>query len=228
MVNWSIEEFDNLPSTQDYLKNNTSLPEGTVIRAINQSAGHGRHGRKWLAGQGNLYLSLLIKPECELDKLGQLSLLTGLAVANIMPDNAVLKWANDILIGGRKCCGILLDHENGALIIGIGVNIKSAPLDGSTFLQNHMSSEIDAKTFMTKLLESFAQYYERWQREGFETLRGEWLTKTYAHGQKISVKIGDNHVTGSFETIDMLGNLILICDKTGEIKKITSGEVFLL
>ncbi len=228
MINWSVKEFDNLTSTQDYLKNNTSLPEGTVIRANTQSTGHGRHGRKWLAGQGNLYISLLLKPKCELDKLGQLSLLTGLAIADIMPDSVILKWPNDILIDGKKCCGILLDHENDALIIGIGVNIKSAPLDGATFLQNHMSSDIDAKTFMTKLLESFAQYYERWQNEGFETARDEWLEKTYNKGQKISVKIGDNYITGSFETIDMLGNLILICDKTGEIKKITSGEVFLL
>ncbi len=234
--NWSIKRFDNLESTQDYLQNllndNPDLSEGLVINATSQSDGRGRHGRSWQGANGNLYLSFLIRPKCDIGKIGQISLLSSLAIyraiTSIIDEDVILKWPNDILIGGKKCCGILLNHENDCLIIGVGVNIKSAPLDISTFLQKYSNTEITAQDFMDRLLSLFSDYYKSWQNEGFTNLRDEWLNNTYEKGRKISVKIGDNKITGAFQTIDMLGNLILICDKSGEEKKVTSGEILLL
>ncbi len=236
MINWSVKRFNTLPSTQNHLQNmlndNTDLPEGLVINATNQSCGRGRYGRKWEGANGNLYLSFLIKPKCNINEIGQISLLSGLAaskaIRSLVHNKVILKWPNDILIEGKKCCGILINKENDYLIIGMGVNIKSAPLDTACFLQAYSSANITAQNFMDKLLSCFSDYYERWQLSGFSDLRDEWLCSTYDKGQKVSVKIGEEKITGSFEAIDMSGNLILICDSTGHEKKVTSGEVFLL
>ncbi len=237
-IDWYIEKFACLPSTQNYLKellfDNPDISEGTVISASHQSAGQGRHGRIWQGAEGNLFLSLLIKPKCNINQMGQISLISALAVSNVIDCDVKLKWPNDILIDGKKCCGILIDaspvkdNKIEHLIIGIGVNIKSAPLDTATFLQKYSSSEIDMDSFLDRLLSSFSDYYQRWKNEGFSALQKEWLLHTYDKGQKISVKIGGKQVKGRFDTIDMFGNLILICDKSDRQIKITSGEVFLL
>ncbi len=230
-INWQIEQFDCLPSTQDYLKelayNNPDLPEGSLICATEQTQGHGRHGRAWLGGEGNLYLSFLIRAKCNINDIGQLSLLTGLALSRAIEQDIILKWPNDVLIQDKKCCGILIDaapvidNKIAYLIIGIGVNIKSAPLETSTCL----GKSIDKNQFMDRVLSAFSDCYEQWKNEGFTDLREEWLSQTCPKGQKISVKIGSRQIKGSFERIDMLGNLILICDNTLKEIEITSGEV---
>ena len=231
-INWSINQYDSVDSTQNILKttinDNPKTPEGTVICATTQNAGYGRHGRVWEQGAGNLYLSFLVKPDCDIDKIGQISLLTGLALANaidifIAPQETILKWPNDALIENKKCSGIIIEAIDVGLIIGVGVNIKSAPLEISTCLNKY--SNIELEKFRDKFLSCFSSCYTQWQKYGFKDLQGEWAAKTYSKGTDISVRLGGQNMKGKFESIDIDGNLLLMCD--GEIKKITSGEVFL-
>ncbi|PCJ99759.1 MAG: biotin--[acetyl-CoA-carboxylase] ligase [Zetaproteobacteria bacterium] len=243
-IDWKIQTYDRILSTQDRLKNdilgNPALPEGTVIHAHHQDGGHGRYGRVWQSDAENLTLSFLIRPKCSIDKIGQVAILTGLAISNVIDQvidtscKSLLKWPNDILIKDKKCCGILIDASpliDGKvpyLIIGIGVNIASSPLDTSTCLQDHTKDTVHCDDFMKELLSSFSICYMQWQNDGFELIRSQWLAKTYKAGCPVGVKLDMDQVQGTFDTIDMLGNLVITCGKTGEKRKITSGEVFLL
>lgn len=243
-LDWLIQTYDQLPSTQERLKeviaDNPDLVEGTVIHALHQESGYGRHGRVWQSDLYNLTFSILIKPNCAIEHIGQIAILSGLAISKAIDDviapehNSILKWPNDILIDDLKCCGILIDaapikdNKVPYFIIGIGINIASAPLETATFLQNHTNTTVERDNFMKDVLSSFSTLYTQWQNDGFEDIRAQWLGKTYEAGCDIGVKIDTHHIQGRFDTIDMLGNLIITCGKNDEKRKITSGEVFLL
>ena len=243
-LDWLIQTYDQLPSTQGYLKeaiaDNPDLAEGTVIHALHQESGYGRHGRVWQSDPDNLTFSILIKPNCAIEHIGQIAILSGLAISKVIDDviapehSSVLKWPNDILINDRKCCGILIDaapikdNKVPYFIIGIGINIASAPLETATFLQGHTDAMIERNKFMRDVLNSFSTLYTQWKNDGFEGIRTQWLGKTYDVGCDIGVKIDTHHIQGKFDTIDMLGNLVITCGKNDEKRKITSGEVFLL
>ncbi len=114
---------------------------GMVVWAMQQTAGRGRRGRSWVSPPGNLYASLLLRPSCPPEEAAQLGFVTALAVADALEEMApglppiACKWPNDVLVGGRKIAGILLESEIGAdqnlafLIIGLGVNLVFAPAD---------------------------------------------------------------------------------------------------
>jgi len=241
-ITWNIESFDTLPSTQSHLKeqitSNKNLPEGTVISAVKQFSGVGRHGRIWESPEGNLATSFLIRPDCPISQTGQLSLLTGLSVLQtiytVINVQTFLKWPNDILIDEKKCCGILIDAVEieddivKSLVIGIGLNIQNAPTDNTVDLSRFSARSIPPPFVLENILERFDHNYQQWKAVGFNSLRIEWIENSYPKGTKVSVKINDDYVSGAFEDIDTLGNLIILCDKTGKQRKITSGDVFLL
>ncbi len=242
-IKWAINTFDIIDSTQTMLKdmvlNDDSHEEGFVVSAERQSSGRARHGRTWEQGEGNLYLSFLITPNCTPQQIGQLSLLTGLAVNKTIHDHASnidtrLKWPNDILINDLKCCGILIEtlQSNEDIIqklgIGIGINLASSPIEGSTNISCYTVDKINKSEFQNRLLNNFSDYYTLWQDYGFEKFLHEWLSFSYKKGTDVSVKSGSSKVTGKFETIDPDGNLMIVCNESLKLRKITSGEVFVL
>ncbi len=245
-INWLITKLDNIPSTQSALlekvinEGNGGIAQGSVLHSLKQSDGKGRHGREWHEGKGNLYFSLLLRPECDVKQIGQVSLALGLAVSTalnrIISKNykAVLKWPNDILIEDKKCCGILIDAapviegKISYLVVGIGVNIHSSPLDTSTSLEKITNSKVDMDNLLADILSNISKYYLEWQKDGFINIREEWLINTCEKGREMSIKIGTNHIKGKFETIDLYGNLVLISDDKGQKIKVSSGDVFLL
>ena len=242
-ISWSVATYDALSSTQDFLMDlvadDSDLSEGQVVHALSQTEGRGRQGRVWEGGDGNLYFSFLLRPGCVPGKIGQLSLLTGLAVFKVIDGinkskNKYLKWPNDILVEEKKCCGILIDaspvkdNKIDALVIGIGINLQTAPLETSTFLQKYSKTPIIPESFMMDVLSHFSACYTQWQENGFDVFKAEWLSRTYPVGSEVHVKMGQQEIKGRFETIDDFGNLVLFCDKSGEQKKITSGDVFLI
>ncbi len=238
-IDWLIDTHDHLSSTQDFLRrqfqDDPDLAEGQVVCALTQSGGRGRHGRIWQSPEGNLYMSFLLRPECRLDCLGQISLAVGLSVARAIEGyvRADLKWPNDVLIEGKKCCGILvdsarIDHDRAeVIIIGLGLNVHVTGIAGGACLADYTPQAIKLDEVRDRILAIFSDVYAQWRAHGFEGIRKEWLERSYAPGTKISVKIGDEPVTGAFETIDSAGNLIMLCDKSGKRRIVTSGDVFL-
>lgn len=237
---WAIEIHDTLESTQATLKDMAlkNASEGTVVQALQQTKGKGRYEREWVSEEGNLFFSLLIRPSCPAHSIGPLSLLTGLAVAKAIqpyldePESLVLKWPNDILLVGKKCAGILLETEIGAdqniewVVVGIGINVSSAPPDLGICLGDHVQSSVDLNTLRDDILAQFDLYYSLWRREGIEKIRTFWLETGHEKDTPVQVKMGDEFIEGRFFDIDKQGNMLLH-DNAGQLRKITAGEVYI-
>lgn len=127
--------FDNLPSTNDYLKNEAEkLPDGTAVVAEEQSAGRGRRGNVWLSPKGQLAVSILLKGKLPLSA-PPVTLICGLAAAKalrgLFGEEFLIKWPNDIVCKEKKVCGILceakLSEEGSHTVCGIGVNLTQPP-----------------------------------------------------------------------------------------------------
>ena len=117
---------EHCESTQRLLADDA--PEGTVAAAGEQTAGRGRLGRDWVAPPGSSVLaSIALRPDVPTEKLAELSLVAGRAVAQALAEVAGLvpevKWPNDVLIGGRKVAGILSEARAGRVVLGVGINV---------------------------------------------------------------------------------------------------------
>jgi len=138
---YRLLSFAAIDSTNEEAKRQAAAgaPEGTLIWARAQQAGRGRRGRPWVSEPGNLYMSLLLRPDRAAPAAAQLGFAAALAVGEaalpLLPASAALayKWPNDVLIDGRKTSGILLESQAAGegrldwLVVGIGVNLVSFP-----------------------------------------------------------------------------------------------------
>jgi BirA family transcriptional regulator, biotin operon repressor / biotin---[acetyl-CoA-carboxylase] ligase len=240
-IDWYIETHESVRSTQEVLKDMARMdePEGHVIHALEQTKGHGRHGRPWISEKGNLYLSLLLKPDCKAQKITQFSLLTALAVADTVrhyvdnPDLVMLKWPNDVFIDGQKCAGILLETElgeNGAvkwLVIGVGINVHKAPPDMGVGIQDYTERLVDIINIRNTFLKNMASAYALWSNDPFDTIRKRWLSLAHKRGTAMEIRIGVQIERGIFHDLDPQGNLLLK-DNELRIKTVSAGEVHFL
>ena len=214
-------------------------PGGLLIWAEAQAAGRGRLGRSWSSPQGNLYCSLLLRPEMPVATAALLSFVSGVAAAEAvaagLPDNAAAvtcKWPNDVLVAGAKIAGILLESRTGAtgnldwIVVGTGINIASHPVLAAypaTSMREH-----GGKADVGRTLEMYAGRLAHWldvyRVEGFAPVRAAWLARAEGLGRTLQVRSGESVIAGIFESVDAGGALIL---KTAEGRHaITAGEVF--
>lgn len=239
---WSIKSYQSLPSTQDAIKklveNDPYVSEGMLIQAIEQTSGYGRYGRTWKGGQGSLMLSLLLTPNSPRGQIATLSLITGLALIEtiksfINSDQIILKWPNDVLINNKKCAGILIESITSAdnrqfVIVGMGVNISSAPIDGASYINEYAKTPVDITQLRDFFLNHLESKYYKWQEHGFSAFREEYLNETYDRDTVVGVKLNQKMIKGAFKDIDNDGNLLILCKETQKVQKITSGDVFLV
>ena len=163
------------------------LSHGAVIWADAQTAGRGRRGRSWLSeAEGNLYFSLLLKPDFEPERASMLTLVMALAVAQGIQaildakqsDSAPqvqIKWPNDIIINGRKVCGILTEMQAVPgkiqhVIIGVGVNVDqmhfSEELTHASSLRRESGIKQDREDLLKRILCAFDKLYEEFCEAG--------------------------------------------------------------
>lgn len=232
-MNWThkdfvIHEFLELESTNKTafdLANLGKISSHEIILAKKQTAGRGRMNRDWISPEGNLYFSLLLKPKVDLVKISQLSFL-GIAALNLVFENSLAKWPNDLLIEGKKVAGILLESQINEkncefIILGIGVNIVSNPSQ-TIFPASNLKNfgiEISPSELLKKFLDEFGNLYQNWLDFGFAKTRKIWMSRAYRLNEKI--ECGDE--IGIFLGIDEEGNLLLKKDK--EIAKISVADV---
>ncbi|MFN3701788.1 MAG: biotin--[acetyl-CoA-carboxylase] ligase [Alphaproteobacteria bacterium] len=240
-IDWHIETHETVRSTQELLKEMARMnePEGKVVHAFEQSKGHGRHGRPWVSEKGNLYLSFLLRPDCQAQRITQFSLLTANALAETIlsfidePEKLMLKWPNDVFLDGQKCAGILLETEIAAcgavrwLVVGVGVNIHNPPLDIGVGVQNFTKQSVDLLAFRDSFLKNMANAYSDWNTEPFDSIRQKWLSKAHKPGTPMKIKIGTQIEQGIFHDLDKEGNLMLQ-DGQQRIKTVSAGEVHFL
>jgi BirA family transcriptional regulator, biotin operon repressor / biotin---[acetyl-CoA-carboxylase] ligase len=219
-------------------KGEEEAPDGTLVWAREQTAGRGRRGRKWQSPKGNLYCSLILRPDVPIEEAAQLSFVGALAACDALggigpPGHMVqCKWPNDILLNGAKVGGLLLEAETGKakipewVILGLGINIARHPSKvdfPATSLQAEGWTATEADC-----LEAFARHFMTWANtwldEGFAAIRKSWLWRCKGIGDKIEVRLAKKTVKGVFKDIDRDGALLL---KTGKTEhRITAGDVF--
>lgn len=241
---YHLLSYDVLDSTNEEAKRlaGGGASHGAVIWAKRQTAGKGRLGREWVSPEGNLFVSVLLSPDCDLPQCSQLSFVAALAAVEtiqpIIPDdgNAQCKWPNDILYEGRKLGGILLEsfttpdeqgREKQWVVVGIGINIDHFPentLFPATCLRASGVEIISAKIVLSRFVYNFIQAYDQWAHEGFEPIRRRWMEVAWRLGYPTDVAIGEQVVSGTFQGIDEYGRLML--QQAGnQIRTISAGEV---
>lgn len=210
------------------------------ITADSQTGGRGRRGRAWMSEPGNLYASLLLIDPAPLERMASLPLAVALAVhgaiRNVLPADAPpleVKWPNDILIGRKKTCGILLEGERladgrYALVIGIGINIRAKPEEPAypvTSLNDHGVFVSPAELF-AHLFASMADILAIWDEgRGIARIVERWRAVACGIGEKITVNLPDRSISGYFCGIDDKGMLILDRGEDGRMA-IAAGDVF--
>jgi BirA family biotin operon repressor/biotin-[acetyl-CoA-carboxylase] ligase len=187
------------------------------VAAGEQTAGRGRQGRDWVSKPGNLYASLLWPvPGVPLDRLSSLSLVAGLAVADAFvaagPNAPVeLKWPNDVLIGGRKAAGILVETtgqgEGLAAIMGCGLNLAHHP-QGTRWPATHLATHrrpVDPRDMLSLLAASMEVRLELWDEgRGFAAALADWQSRAMGAGTRIRLPDG---ATGRFRGLAGSGAL---------------------
>ena len=212
----------------------TGLGEGVWLRAERQRAGRGRQGRIWSSPPGNLYASTLVRLRPGDPAPATLGLLAAVALheavcAYFRGDDLVLKWPNDLLLGGAKLSGILLERVDDAVVVGIGVNLAhhpDLPERPATSLAAH-GVEAAAPAFAETLAEAFARWLGIWRSSGFASVRARWLDRAHPVGSALVVRLPDGGVQeGLFAGLDSDGALKLrLAD--GATRVIHAADVFL-
>jgi BirA family transcriptional regulator, biotin operon repressor / biotin---[acetyl-CoA-carboxylase] ligase len=215
-------------------------PDGIWVRADAQTAGRGRRQRAWVSVSGNLYCTGLMRLTPNEGPLPQLSFVAALAVFDAVAhwldiDRLALKWPNDLLLDGAKVSGVLLETsgvgsgQDRWVAIGVGVNIATHPTDlaytATSFAAAGLSPVPTANEMLLRLIEGMGRWRAKWQMEGFPVIRAAWLARTRSRGQRVTVRVGDEAITGVFEDLNDDGALILRLE-TGAVRAIHAGEVF--
>lgn len=209
------------------------VAEGDWLVADRQSAGRGRQGRAWFDGHGNFMGSTVVHLAPGDPFAGTLALVAGLAVYEAVaphvppPHRARLKWPNDVLIGGAKLCGILLERVGDAVIIGIGVNIAAAPeVEGrETIALSAFGPPPVRDDFARELARHFSLELERWRSFGLDPLVRRWLAAGHPPGTPLLVgEPGEEPLRGEFAGLTGDGALQLRLGD-GTTRVIHAGEV---
>jgi BirA family transcriptional regulator, biotin operon repressor / biotin---[acetyl-CoA-carboxylase] ligase len=238
---YALLEFDEIDSTNEEARRRAAAGASTPlwITAARQSAGRGRRGRVWTSATGNLFATLLLRPNKPAGQCAQLSFVAALAVSDMLAAFAPsadlkLKWPNDVLASGRKLAGILLESESrpdGAaawLAVGIGVNLAMFPEDTefpATSVKALGVTPPPPGDALLHLAAAFAKWYEAWRIGGFAPVREAWLARASGLGSRIRARLANEEIIGVFQGIDDSGALLLGLPG-GTTRIIAAGEVF--
>jgi BirA family transcriptional regulator, biotin operon repressor / biotin---[acetyl-CoA-carboxylase] ligase len=233
MIAFDVRHYDSVGSTNDEALRlaREGAAHGTVVHADEQTAGRGRLSRRWLSPPGNVYLSVVLRPNLPAARAVEIGFVAALAVADavdaLLPRQlrSTLKWPNDVLVRDGKIAGILADQADGALILGIGLNVLQAP--GG--MSHQVSTIVGCGGLATvdgardRLLTSLATWFDIWQQDGFAPIRAAWLARAHPIGSSLNVRLGEQFVAGTFAGIDDDGTLLL--DTSDERVRIVAGDV---
>jgi BirA family transcriptional regulator, biotin operon repressor / biotin---[acetyl-CoA-carboxylase] ligase len=234
VIAWRLERHDELGSTSDecVARAKAGAAAGLAVQARRQLAGRGSRGRAWTAPEGNLNLSVLLRPGRPAAEAGLFSLLAGIAVAEALAPRSqtapVLKWPNDVLLDGAKLAGILIDAmPDGArldwLVIGIGVNLAVAPeIAGrrTTSLRAH-GGDFSADDAADAILAGLSV----WHDAPGARIREAWLARAHPVGTPLTVRGARGELHGSFAGLSETGELLL--QGKDRIEPISTGDILL-
>ena len=220
-----------------------SLAGPEWILAHDQTTARGRRGRPWKNPKGNFTATLALRPQEPPQVAALRSFVASLALFDAVADvsgrgdGLALKWPNDVLLNGGKLSGMLLESAGqGAvlshLFIGIGVNLVDAPPASEVepgalrpvSLLSETGARVDPETFLGHLAMAYDRYERQFTGFGFAPIRTAWLDRAARLGEVITARTTHSETTGTFQTVDEAGNLVL---KTARgVVAIPAADVF--
>lgn len=232
--------FETIDSTNTCAKTlaEAGMEEGAIILAESQSEGKGRLGRVWISEPGkNLLFSCILRPSLEKEQAGLLTFFAAVAVARALEQSTGLhvecKWPNDLLLNGKKCCGILLESSlsSGKLaysILGIGVNVNQRDFQNdlcrtATSLAREAGAEIDRKRLFQNIVAELDTLYLDVKKNQFSRIVTEWNNRCTMLGRNIQVDCGGVIIRGKAAGLHTDGGLVVRTTTGNEI--VYAGDV---
>jgi len=216
--------------------------EGTIVVAEQQTGGKGRLGRDWISPKGNLFVSIILRPPVPVHRAPLATLMGAVAVASAVRRrtglHAGIKWPNDLLVNGRKVCGLLSEMSAEPdrvrhLVLGIGVNVNLDPAvlppevrTRSTSLAAESSGSVDRTQLLADLLEQLEHWYAGFLT-GPDAVLSAWRELNVTLGRRVSVSGPGGVFDGEARDIDIEGRLIVRLDD-GTERSVGAGDVTLL
>lgn len=242
-TNWlgkNIVYEEIVESTNAYAKmlGEENVMDGTVVVAGKQTAGRGRRGRSWISPEGNCYFSLLLRPTIQMEHASRLTLVTAIALAeaikNVSGLETKIKWPNDVVVNGKKLCGILTESSidgNGLkyVVIGVGVNVNQKEFDTeiasmATSISLQLKTDIECAKLIAEFLNCFEVCFEIFLKtEDLSMLMCQYNELLVNRDQEVRV-IDRLERVGVAIGINASGEL-LVRNTDGMIEKVISGEV---
>ena len=226
--------YQTLPSTMDaaWEAARGGCPEGTLVLAEEQTVARGRFDRPWLSPQGSLSLSLVLRPASLC--LPSLPMVTSLAMAQAIEKatslRPAIKWPNDIMLGGKKVCGLLIEAKAGLAVVGAGLNVNMAAsaypevAGTATSLSQELGRDVPLKEVLLAFLEEMERLYLACQKG--KAIHREWAARLETLGRRVAVKVNDHIEKGLAEDVDENGHLLLR-RPDGSTVRLIAGEVTL-
>ncbi|MBV1868250.1 MAG: biotin--[acetyl-CoA-carboxylase] ligase [Marinosulfonomonas sp.] len=236
-----LPEIDSTNAQAARLAPDLTGPEW--ILALKQTDGRARRGRGWVDPPGNFAATYVMRPNGPPDQMALRSFVAALALydacvaATGRAEGLALKWPNDVLLNGGKLAGILLESAGSGgnipyLAIGFGVNLVAAPDAGSVeqdatspvSLLSQTGAKVTPEDFLDLLAPAFAKWETQLTTYGFPPIREAWLSRAARLGEVITARTGKTETTGTFETIDVSGQLVLSTAKGRQV--IPAADIF--
>ena len=242
-MTFDVEWHERLGSTNAYMKDHfiqgSTIRNGTIFATREQTAGRGRSDRKWLSPPDtNLCFSLFIETSCALIEVPSLTMAAALGITehlNTQRIPASPKWPNDVLVGGKKICGILSERversssPKAGIIIGVGLNVNMTTEEAdsidrpatSILIESGKAGNLDQT--LKDLFQPLEYWIGEWQNGGFSNLRKNWTEKAGPIGKPLTVHDGAVKKSGTLAGFGAHGELLLQT-ATG-LETIWSGDV---
>lgn len=239
-----IVYLDSVDSTNSYGKRlaESDFSDGTVIIAEEQTSGRGRLGRDWVSPKGKgIWMTIMLKPDIKPNLASQVTLIAAMAVLKaikaVYDMDIMIKWPNDLVVNGKKVCGILAElgaeiERVNYLCVGIGINanldesdFKNQALDMATSLKIAAGMEVERKKLIVRILDIFESYYSKFLEKGsIEFMIEEYKKYLVNMGKEVRLVAKNEEIHAITEDITSEGHLLVRLDD-GTLKEISSGEV---
>ena len=234
-----VETFVDSTNTSLVERAQTQSIDGHVLLAEVQLKGRGRRGRSWLSPFArNLAVSLGMKLHRPAPEIGSFSLVVGLAVVDVLREAGIvelsLKWPNDVLLSGRKVCGVLIElvrlDQSFEVVIGFGINIGAQSLIVDAIEQgvadiSEQAPNMSRNELAALLINKIVRYGKQFSKEGFFPFRNRWQQLSYYRGKEVEVSTPRDSVTGICVGVNEIGCLLV--DEGSGVKEIYAGDVSL-
>jgi BirA family biotin operon repressor/biotin-[acetyl-CoA-carboxylase] ligase len=242
MLGYRILSYGKVSSTNDVAKEiaGKSSEGKLAISAEMQTRGKGRAGRSWFSPKGGLWLSIVLRPAIGPKEALRFTFVASLAVAKTIRAmfglEAGVKWPNDVLVNGRKICGILTEtktrnYKVDFVVVGIGINanieLQSFPQDireSATSLLHELGFKTKLERLTENLLRNFEYYYMNVQSGKWSGLLQEWKSTAPFLGKKVHISSSKGVLVGKAQDVDDDGALVIALDD-GTTKRIVFGDI---